>query len=701
VTTQINRIGPGAPSITANSGETEVTPRATTENHGIDHRRTASRQRLGQLASSFDHTAGKILLGVAAAPFVIAGGLATVAVHSGLSLAATPFTIIRDMFKGRQDPVKELTRREESRLPKDISLLAPPKLAKSEEPSEIAKANRYIIAGAKIIEALGKADSAHTATVSVQDGSVPIRPNIQTIRAVIWYLKAKALTGRKENINDLTPKLSESGNSDHLIVSGELASRLYRFLESAPTTYNRNGLFGKLFRGRQQQQERGIEDFSNQLPQGKGAVVFDLKNGQLHLKLETAGTPSLFGTSRHSDTSWTASVWRSLITPFRNLRHLWNRARSKNQAAAEVSLKASTPSRDAQPLQSFLTTTENRRHGEIRLEQGAVQLKNTGWFRRKLKNWFVKSDVRQQREKAQSAFRQALLQHLETYQRVQKNEKLSRFFLGTNARPLNSEKLADFLLNPAYKRGYLKTKDVTYIRNVINSDRLGMIEHMREILNDPRFQDKLRELDRSWWQKVRLTGGISQLPVISQLKDLGGAIQAGRIQGKLGEIIARIEDHETNDNVQMLLLIAETLKNHYKMTRNTRLASTLLSGAALGAGIGLFGLQSNIVARQLTSLVSGGSGTSSFAIPNLNRAIPTAALRSIPTVATFAGTSAVRWASQNIPDYLFRAMRQDYHTALAMLSTLPPASAAWPDEETQLLRDLRQAVGLGNDETGE
>jgi len=125
----------------------------------------------------------------------------------------------------------------------------------------------------------------------------------------------------------------------------------------------------------------------------------------------------------------------------------------------------------------------------------------------------------------------------------------------------------------------------------------------------------------------------------------------------------------------------------------------LLSGAALGAGIGLFGLQSNIVARQLTSLISGGSGTSSFAIPNLNRAIPTAALRSIPTVATFAGTSAVRWASQNIPDYLFRAMRQDYHTALAMLSTLPPASAAWPDEETQLLRDLRQAVGLGNDET--
>ncbi|WP_142849301.1 hypothetical protein [Telmatospirillum sp. J64-1] len=179
--------------------------------------------------------------------------------------------------------------------------------------------------GEHLVNAITRGDvEGGTVHINVNGQDYDIPSSLHTTRAISWYLTAK------------TAELEILDGGDHMVTSGSLVmkdegNRLYDFLNANPTSYGRisthfnersasgsasfgnvgfSGLFGN------KPVQRGIEDFGNRLPSGKGAVLFDkMQNEQIFMKFEHGGMPKIFrmtGEAHHTTGQKIANAFRSL-----------------------------------------------------------------------------------------------------------------------------------------------------------------------------------------------------------------------------------------------------------------------------------------------------------------------------------------------------------------------------------------------------
>jgi len=196
--------------------------------------------------------------------------------------------------------------------------------------------NTYINMGERIISALNDTDQSYeggTITVAGKDGPYEVRPNLDTARAVSWFLQAKAL---EDNAGTNRAPVTLNRGS---MVAEDPEGKLFKFLKSAPNTYGRasthfnerstekagfknTGLAGGMINlanrfknlasssGKPlQAAQHGIEDFSSKFPSGKGCLLFNKlvdddnqQQQQIFLKWESSGMPNFVNpTSTHAD----------------------------------------------------------------------------------------------------------------------------------------------------------------------------------------------------------------------------------------------------------------------------------------------------------------------------------------------------------------------------------------------------------------
>ncbi|MGL4249572.1 MAG: hypothetical protein ACRCR1_02770 [Aeromonas sp.] len=201
----------------------------------------------------------------------------------------------------------------------------------------------YIAMGERIISALnGQGDDYRGGPLQVQgaDGkSYTVEPNLQSARAVSWFLQAKCVVDNAAEDRD--PTVLSRGS----MVLNDPSGKLFSFLKSAPNAYGRasthfndrsnsdkatvfnagivGGMSGLIGQGAQ----IGIEDYGNRMPSDGGCMVFDKlagKNGQqIYLKWESVGMPTFFGKARHADPAdgAAATVKNKMRSPFSCLGH--------------------------------------------------------------------------------------------------------------------------------------------------------------------------------------------------------------------------------------------------------------------------------------------------------------------------------------------------------------------------------------------
>jgi len=208
---------------------------------------------------------------------------------------------------------------------------------------------RYINMGERIVDAIQSQNDYAGGPIQVTgaDGTeYDVSPNLETTRAISWYLQAKAVA---DNAGNRDPVVLQRGS----MVVQDPGGRLFRFLKSAPNTYGRasthfnersvsdtatlrnTGIAGAVAGLKGQKAQYGIEDFSNRMPSGRGCLVFDQLQGrngqpQTYLKWESVGMPSFLGFGTHADRTdgWAAKVRNRFLSQFRCLGHTFNFLRS-------------------------------------------------------------------------------------------------------------------------------------------------------------------------------------------------------------------------------------------------------------------------------------------------------------------------------------------------------------------------------------
>lgn len=180
----------------------------------------------------------------------------------------------------------------------------------------------YIGIGERLVDAMnkGKLQEDGTLLVKTQNGNeMRVHSNLETSRAISWYLQAKALMDNASAERE--PTLLQRGS---MLMKDE-GGKLFRFLSSAPNGYGRisshfnersnsevagfsnTGVMGKLCGlSKPSAAQHGMEDFSNRFPGCKGTMLFDQLQGkdgtaQIFLKWETAGMPTVLGKMKHAD----------------------------------------------------------------------------------------------------------------------------------------------------------------------------------------------------------------------------------------------------------------------------------------------------------------------------------------------------------------------------------------------------------------
>jgi hypothetical protein len=201
---------------------------------------------------------------------------------------------------------------------------------------------RYINMGERIVQAITQGKFKDGKLELMVDGKkMTVKSNLDVTRAISWYLNAKGVMDNAAA--DLDPIVIKGGS----MVLKDPENRLYKFLNSAPNTYNRVsshfmerssspkakkgffGFFGGMFK--KQPSQRGIEDFSNKMPSGKGCLLFDKMTGkdgalQIFLKWESVGTPTVYGPSVHGDEEdgTAKQIWNKYTSFDRCLQHARN-----------------------------------------------------------------------------------------------------------------------------------------------------------------------------------------------------------------------------------------------------------------------------------------------------------------------------------------------------------------------------------------
>jgi hypothetical protein len=209
---------------------------------------------------------------------------------------------------------------------------------------------KYVAMGERIMHALDAAPNPLPSTgLTLQVGgqTYKIEPNLETTRAISWYLQAKALS---DNDGHGEPHLLMEG----AMVAKDPGNKLYSFLRSSDNAYGRvsthmqersdsvtggwSALVG-LFRGgfaamggagfSGQPLQYGIEDFDRRMPSKGGSLLFDkLKSSdpggepEIYLKWESSGTPNSFGFfGTHANHSLGDKLWNRGVAIGRSIAH--------------------------------------------------------------------------------------------------------------------------------------------------------------------------------------------------------------------------------------------------------------------------------------------------------------------------------------------------------------------------------------------
>ncbi len=207
---------------------------------------------------------------------------------------------------------------------------------------------RYINLGEHLVRAItqGRLQEDNKLRIPQENGGEHIvQSNLETARAISWYLQAKGVMDHASP--DFDPHLLNRGS----MLVADKDSHLFRFLNSAPNTHGRisthfnerstsepatlsnTGVLGKagsLFSPSATAQ-RAIEDFSKRMPSGKGNMTFDRLQEDdgtplLFLKWETVGVPTALGNVRHVDKEdgFRAALSAQIKTLGRNAAHCVN-----------------------------------------------------------------------------------------------------------------------------------------------------------------------------------------------------------------------------------------------------------------------------------------------------------------------------------------------------------------------------------------
>lgn len=180
----------------------------------------------------------------------------------------------------------------------------------------------YINMGERLVHAIGNKEPGASNKLTVKGGDEKefnVSSNLETTRAISWYLQAKAVMDNASSgrdpvllgkgamlMEDKDGKLFDffkSSRNTH----GRLSTHFNERSNSMPANFLNTGLAGgpaSLLKPGAAQ--KGIEDFSNRMPSGKGTMIFDQLNGkdgkpQLFLKWESVGMPTVFGKAVHAD----------------------------------------------------------------------------------------------------------------------------------------------------------------------------------------------------------------------------------------------------------------------------------------------------------------------------------------------------------------------------------------------------------------
>jgi hypothetical protein len=208
----------------------------------------------------------------------------------------------------------------------------------------------YVAMGERICDAVANSsDGQPPLQTTVNGKSITIPSNIDTARAISWYMQAKALVDNADPSRDP----ASVGSSGSMLIR-DPGNKLYNFLSAAPSAYGRTSThlkahsenagvkmsFGEAFEktgiisaspvrsgGAIQ---RGIEDYGSKMPGGGGTMLFDRikpdSSGDpiLFMKLESVGTPTSFSFfGRHVDPAdgFARSVKGLASVAGRNLSH--------------------------------------------------------------------------------------------------------------------------------------------------------------------------------------------------------------------------------------------------------------------------------------------------------------------------------------------------------------------------------------------
>lgn len=209
---------------------------------------------------------------------------------------------------------------------------------------------RYVVMGERIVEALNNSsDGKPPLQATVNGKTVTIPSNVDTARAVSWFLQAK---GMVDNADAGRTEVA-TGKAGSMLIK-DPGNKLYNFLSAAPSCYGRTsthlkahsentnaasgfkqafaetGVVSALTVSKGGALQRGIEDYSSKLPGGGGTMLFDrIKpdssgDALLFLKLEPVGTPTSFSFfGRHVDPAegFSRSVQALASVAGRNVEH--------------------------------------------------------------------------------------------------------------------------------------------------------------------------------------------------------------------------------------------------------------------------------------------------------------------------------------------------------------------------------------------
>lgn len=226
---------------------------------------------------------------------------------------------------------------------------------------------QYVAMGERIVKALNNAPAhpiPHRLDIDYEadDGSTQtmrIKPNLETTRAISWYLQAKALVDNAGTGQDILLK-------EGAMIAKDPGNKLYNFLRSSENAYGRvsshmqersdsvdkgpvaglkalfkggfSAMLGAGLKG--QPLQYGIEDFDSRMPSKGGTLLFDkLKSStsggapEIYLKWEAVGMPTTFNfMATHDNDSLGDAMLNRAFAIGRCLKHTINFVQDANPA---------------------------------------------------------------------------------------------------------------------------------------------------------------------------------------------------------------------------------------------------------------------------------------------------------------------------------------------------------------------------------